>query len=410
VFTPGLTVCPVLPVRAAICAVIVIVWHTLGGLTLAALAEQEQPSSRPPIAPSEPPTREWDVGAFVDGAYATSFNSPATHLFRNRGTTPRVDELVVNMAAAFVRKSVSDSSRWGVELTGQTGQDARAFGFSATAPNIGGAGWLTHVGAANVSYLAPVGGGLTVQAGIFGSLIGYDSLYAKDNFSYSRPWGADYTPYLMLGMNTSCPFSEKVTGRFAVVNGYWHLAHANDVPSIAGQIAVKGTDRITVKQTILYGPHQSNTDLEFWRVLSDSLVERKGDQFTAAFEYQLGAETVNTAGRPHAVWMAAQLPLHWTVRRPWSITIRPEMAWDRDGRWIGAPQSVKAFTTSLEYRVPSQRTETIVRVEHRVDDSRGAGGGFFRSVDDVTNPNPLTPTQNLLTLAVILAFDASARE
>src|SRR5437879_5598250 len=115
----------------------------------------------------------------------------------------RVDELDLNMATAYLRKSPSEPSRFGVELTAQAGEDTKLFGFSATAPNIGGAGALLHLGPTNVSYLAPVGKGLTLQGGIFSSLIGYDSLYAKDNFAYTRPWGADYTPYLMLGVNAS---------------------------------------------------------------------------------------------------------------------------------------------------------------------------------------------------------------
>jgi hypothetical protein len=82
--------------------------------------------------------------------------------------------------------------------------------------------------------------------------------------------------------------------------------------------------------------------VEFWRVLSDSIIERKADPVTVAFEYQLGAERVAVAGQPLALWMAAQLPVHWTVRHPWGFTVRPELAWDRDGRWIGAPQTVVA--------------------------------------------------------------------
>ncbi len=278
------------------------------------------------------------------------------------------------------------------------------FGFSATAPNIAGAEWLTHLGPTNLSYAAPIGSGVTIQAGIFNSLIGYDSLYAKDNVSYTRPWGAEYTPYLMLGLNASYPFSNTLTGTVAVVNGYWHLAHANDVPSVVGQIAVKSGDQVTFKQTILYGPHQSDTSLEFWRVLSDSIVERKSEAVTVALEYQLGAEHLDVPGKPLALWTAAQLPLHWTVRPPWSVTLRPEVAWDRDGRWIGSPQSVVALTTTLEYRIPLGRTLTIMRLEHRIDSSHGDGGGFFTGGDTM-----LTPRQNLLTVAAIFTFDTPTR-
>src|SRR5262249_45261681 len=154
-------------------------------------------------------------------------NHPENHIFRSRGTAWHVDAVHLNMAAFYVRKKPTEESRWGGELTAQTGKDTQVFGFSATAPNIAGNRFLRHLGPATVSYLAPVGKGLTVQAGIFSSFIGYDSLYAKDNFNYTRPWGADFTPYLMMGVNASYPVSDKLTIAGFVVNGYWHLARAN---------------------------------------------------------------------------------------------------------------------------------------------------------------------------------------
>src|SRR5262249_32390289 len=161
-------------------------------------------------------------------------------------------------------------------------QDARIFAFSATAPNIDGADVLRHFGPLNVSYVAPIAKGLIIQGGIFNSLIGYDSLYAKDNFSYTRPWGADYTPYLMLGVNATYPATDKLTATIGVVNGYWHLAHANDTPSVAGQLAYRASDRVSIRQTGLYGSHQPKTDLVFWRFLSDTIVEHRAGRLTVA--------------------------------------------------------------------------------------------------------------------------------
>jgi hypothetical protein len=239
------------------------------------------------------------------------------------------------MTGAYLKKAPSETSRAGLELTVQEGHDSEIFGFSATAPNIGGADWLLHLGPTNASYLAPVGKGLTVQGGIFSSFIGYDGLYAKDNLNYTRQWTGDYTPYFMLGANASYPVTSRLTATAFVLNGYWHLAHANDVPSVGGQFAYKATDRVTVKETVLYGPHQTDTALRFWRFFSDSIVERKTDRVTAAFEYQIGTESVAPAGDPLALWMAAQAPLKWSIGGPWSVIVRPEFAWDRDGRWIG---------------------------------------------------------------------------
>lgn len=363
-------------------------------------------AAQEPVPQNSSTILEWQFGGFIDLAYLYDFNHPSNHIFRSRGTSWHVDDLYINMSAAYVKKKATESSRWGEELVIQSGKDDEIFGFSATAPNIGGSKWLRHLGLANVSYLAPAGKGLTFQGGIFGSLIGYDSLYAKDNFNYTRPWGADFTPYLMLGVNASYPFTDKLTGTFYVVNGYWHLANANNVPSSGTQLAYKVNEHVNVKETVLYGPHQSNTSLKFWRFLSDSIVEHRTDRHVVALEYHFSTERVDAADPFRAWWMAAQLPTHFVLRGPWSVSVRPEIAWDSDGRWTLAEQTVKALTTTLEYRAPYKWANAILRLEHRVDNSTGRQGGFFDDGEVSPGVPRLTPTQHLLIFGVILTLDS----
>ena len=368
--------------------------------------EMQSQAAAQSSAPEQAPKSLWKYSGFLDAGYLLDFNHPANHLFRDRGTTFRVDELDLNMAASGIKKDASHDSRWGMEFSVQGGKDSANFGFSATAPNVDGSDALRHFGAANVSYLAPLGNGLTIQGGLFGSLIGYDSLYAKDNFNYTRPWGADYTPYLMFGLNASYPFTKKITVTGFVINDYFHLAHPNNVPSFGGQLAYSATEHVNFKETLLYGSHQSNTSLEFWRFLSDSILEWKKNKFTTAFEYQIGTEKVNISGTPRALWMSAQLPFHRVIAGPWSATLRPEVAWDSDGRWTGSKQTIKAMTTTVEYRVPYWKTNTIARLEYRMDDSRGSGGGFFRGAQISPGLTALVPTQQLLAVGLIFTFES----
>lgn len=384
-----------------------------GALLVGALAGVAQAQPATDQQPAPPP--EWQYGAFVDGAYIEAPNDPANHLFRSRGTTWHLNNWYVNMAAAYAKKKPTEQSRWGAEIEVQEGKDDEIFGFSASAPNLQGSDFLRHLGLADVSYLAPVGKGLTIQGGIFASLIGYDSLYAKDNVNYTRPWGADFTPYLMLGVNAQYPVSDRLSVTGFVVNGYWHLADANSVPSVGGQVAYKRTPKDTLKQTVMWGPHQPDTSLKYWRLLTDTIVEHKTDPVTVAFEYTMSAEQLapgqtDSTGNPNALWISSQLPIRWNVHGPWSVAGRPEVAWDRDGRWTLSSQTVKAFTATVEYKVPykSPSLGTILRGEYRVDDSRGPQGGFFKG--DYLSPGVVgvTPTQHLFIVAAIFTFDSPA--
>jgi len=360
------------------------------------------------VAGAQPSMQEWTYGGFADVGYLFAPSDPLNQTFRSRGTTWHLNDPYLNMSAAYAKKKASEASRWGTEVMVQTGKDDEIFGFSATAPNMAGSDWLRHLGLANVSYLAPAGKGLAVQGGIFASLIGYDSLYAKDNFNYTRPWGADFTPYLMLGVNASYPFTDKLTTTFFLVNGYWHLANANGVPSSGVQFAYKATAQITIKETVMAGPHQDNTSTEFWRYIADTIVEYRTERVVTALNFDYSTERVDAASPLRASWFAAQLPVRWNVDGPWSVAVRPEFAHDSTGRWTLAEQDVTALTSTVEYRLPYKWAGAILRFEYRVDHSTGAQGGFYDDHEVSPGVIALRPTQHLFVFGAIFTFDTPA--
>jgi hypothetical protein len=391
-----------------------VLWSLVATSTTSVLAQEPaQPSGhnqgRPDDSRREPVPREpaWHYGGFVDLGYSLDFNFPQNHLFRNRSTTPRVNELDLNMAGVYVRKDATEESRWGMELMGHGGQDALNFPFGTNLPKVEGSDALRHFGRANVSYLAPVGNGLTLQAGLFNSFIGYESLYAKDNFNYTRAWIADYSPYLMFGANAQYNFDDKWSGVFFIINEYFHLQNANNLPSYGAQVAYKPNSSWLFKETVYYGPDQSDTSLEFWRFFSDSILEWKvNDDVTLAGEYQVGTQVMAIPGNPRFVYMGAAFPMRWHIFGPWSVALRPEIYYDPNGFQTGAEQLVRAVTTTAEYKFPYKWTNLIGRLEYRYDESTGSGGGFFKGNEIAPGVIGLTPAQHMLIFALIWTLDS----
>lgn len=386
------------PARARILA-LVLVWVAAG----ASLHAEETP------APGNrwTPPAGWHYGAYLDVSYPLNFNFPENHQWRNRQTVPRHNELAPNMALAYVRKDVSTDSRWGMELGLQGGYDSKDFAFLQGEQKVGSAGTLRHLHRANVSYLAPVGNGLAITGGLFNSLIGYESLYAKDNVNYTRSWLADNTPYMMFGVNARYPVNDRLTVTGFIVNSYFHLAHPNDAPSYGAQVHYKATSRLTVTETFYAGPEQQKTGTEFWRFYLNNIVEWKGDDLLLALSYDVGTETIaNRAGDPRAFVMGGNVVARWQFATQWAVGIRPEFYWDRNGRWTGSEQLVKAMTTTLEYALPYGWTTTRVRLEHRWDESTGMNGGFFRKGDIAPGVAGLTGSQHLVIVGLLWAFDS----
>ncbi len=360
-------------------------------------------------ADEPPPQSDWHYGGLLDLSYALNFNFPENHLWRSKGTTPRTNELDTNMVFGYLRKDPTTESRWGLELAGQAGYDTDAL---ATDPVPGrevpihGADTLRHIARANASYLVPVGNGLTITGGLFNSYIGYQSIYALKNLNYTRSYMADNAPYFLFGLQALYPVNEQVSLGFFVVNGYSYLSHPNDQPSYGTQIVWKPAPRLTFTENLYYGPDQSETALKFWRFFSDSILEWKGDQVTLAFAYDVGTENAaERPGHPRTFWTAAAFYAHWHVSGPWSVAVRPEFYWDRNGRITGSEQLLKAVTSTLEYRLSSAWRSAVIRLEHRYDESTGVDGGFFKRGEISPGVIGLTREQHLVLLSVITAFD-----
>jgi len=368
--------------------------------------EPVKPLSAPSGAP-ETAASDWHYGAYVDLSYIVNFNFPENHLWRSRGTTSRHNELAPNMGYVYVRKDAGEISRWGMEFGLQGGYDSKDFAYLQGEPKVDGADTWRHLHRANVSYLAPVGNGLTVTAGLFNSLIGYESLYAKDNNNYTRSWIADYTPYMMFGVNAKYPVNDRLTVAAFVINGYFHLSRPNDQPSYGAQWAYKITPRLTATQTVYWGPDQAKTSLEFWRLYGNHILEWKGDDLTLAASYDIGTESIaDQPGSPRTFVMGGNVVAKWHVSGPWSLAVRPEFYWDRNGRWTGQEQFVKAITSTVEYKLPYRWTTTIIRLEYRYDESTGVGGGFFKGSEISPGVIGLTPAQHLLLLGLLCSFDS----
>lgn len=360
-----------------------------------------------PITDKAVPSAGWRYGAYLDIGGIGNFNVPENGLWRSRTTASRHNQAAPNMVLAYVRKDASEASRWGMELGAQGGYDSVDFAFLQGESKVGGADVLRHVHRANASYLAPLGNGLTITAGLFNSLMGYESLYAKDNANYTRSWIADNTPYMMFGVNAAYPVNDRLTVTAFVINRYYHLAYTVAQPSYGGKWSYALTPRLTAMQTLYWGPDQTDASLEFWRLYGNHILEWKGDEVTVAASYDVGTENIaDQPGSPRAFVMGGNVMVKWHVAGPWSVALRPEFYWDRNGRWTGAEQFVKAITSTIEYKLPYRWTNTMLRVEHRYDESTGVGGGFFRRGEISSGVFGLAPSQHLVVFGLLCVFDS----
>lgn len=342
----------------------------------------------------------WQYGGTIDISYANAFQSGDELSWRSKATNMRLNSFAPNMGMIYLRKLVDENSRWGFEVGAQAGYDTD--GQVPAEQRISGYSILRYISRANVSYLAPVGKGLTLTAGLMNSFIGYESMFAKDNANYTRTWMADYSPYYLMGVGGQYPVSDSLNVGLYVLSDYDYLAYRNDQPKYASQFVWTLDQQWKLTQNLFAGPEQKNTDTRNWRYFSDTILQWSADDLTLATAYDVGTERLNDPEQTQTIWMASAIWSRWHIAGPWSAALRPEIYWDGDGRLTGSKQLIKAVTATVEYKIPLDLASVMLRTEYRFDDSSGKQGGFFRSRD---NASDLIGDQHLVLFSAVLAFD-----
>ncbi len=351
-------------------------------------------------AAKAPESKGWSYRFYLDSGYAIDANHPENGLWRSKSTTFEVDDPKVNMAMAYLRKDATPRSRWGIQLGVQGGVDTKKL-----APDddeaISNADFYRHLYRANMSYLFAAGNGLEVTGGLINSYIGYESYLAIENRNYTRGYITDNVPYFFFGAGASYPLDRNLNLAFYAVNGWNYLANPNDQPSWGLQLKYQASKEVTLTQNLYYGPDQEDSDLEFWRFFSDTILEWKRDPLQLAVAFDFGTEKqAAQPGNPRDNWIAGALWAGWHVGGPWHLALRSEFYQDPDGLITGAQQFIQAHTATLQYKFSAvEYNKTVVSLEYRFDRSTGSEGGFFKGSD-----NRLTPNQHLLILALMWSF------
>ena len=217
---------------------------------------------------------------------------------------------------------------------------------------------------------------------------------------------ADNSPYIMFGLQARYPVSDTVVVGLYAINAYSYLSHINDHLSYGTQVAWKLHPNLTFTENLYYGPDQTNRALEFWRFFSDSILEWQRNPVTLAVAYDIGTENAaEQPGHPRTFWTGAALFARWNVQGPWSVALRPEMYWDRNGRLTGSEQLLKAITATLEYQFVKAWTSALLRLEYRYDESTGQGGGFFKGGEIAPGVIGLARDQQLVIASIVCSFD-----
>jgi Putative beta-barrel porin-2, OmpL-like. bbp2 len=168
------------------------------------------------------------INVGLDTYYAYNFNHPIGRVNLLRAYDVLSNNFNLSQASVILDHppDVAAGRRWGGRLDLQFGQATDTLQGNPSnepRPDI-----YRNIFQAYGTYIVPVGKGLNVDFGKWGSSLGIEGNYTKDQMNYSRSYWFNFLPFYHMGFRTSYP----VNDRFAL--NYWLINGTNQVEATNG--------------------------------------------------------------------------------------------------------------------------------------------------------------------------------
>jgi hypothetical protein len=331
-----------------------------------------------------------EFSGLVDAYYTYNFNEPATGAFTPlRNFDVKHNQFSVSLLEFAMAKPAVADDRVGFRFDLQYGQTARIFNADPLDDNN-----LINVQQAYVSYLAPVGSGLTFEVGKFVTPIGMEPTEANLNNNYSRAFLYALGPYYHVGARASYAVNSKVTLGAMLVNGWNATGDNNSGKTVGASATIVPNSKVTIIQNVLFGPEQTD-NTEDKRTYSDTnLVVTVNDKVTTGLNYVYSNEST---GGDEADWQGIALYFRGQVTKSFALAPRFEYFNDsKAGFASGAAQKLKEFTLTGEIKHPQG---LIFRAEYRRD---------WSDIDFFQKNGSFVNNQNTFTVAFIVPFTSKS--
>jgi hypothetical protein len=238
------------------------------------------PAPAPP-APKSILPKGWEpsysVGGYVEAGYTYAFEKPSNGIINERGFDNRHNTFTIQNAVIDAQGKLGGLSARVALQVGRTPDTyymgEPSYAGSSSVPPSTPSSWR-FVQQAYAGYKFPVANGLTLDAGIFLSPIGLETMAAKDDWNYSRSNLFFALPFYHTGVRLTLDVTERTSFMLMVTNGYNSVVDNNAGKSVMSQFTYKIPDKLVLGLLYMGGPERPSGAPEGqpWRHLVDGYV------------------------------------------------------------------------------------------------------------------------------------------
>ncbi|MEW6324847.1 MAG: porin [Nitrospirota bacterium] len=367
------------------------VWMMIGGW-LVALGTMVSPAQAVSLGDSG-----IDISGFVDVYYNYAFEDPGQAALAElpiRAFDAEANEFSLSLAELVIQKAPAPVG-FRVDLDyGPTTDLVHVF-----EPG-GGIEVQKHIQQAYLTYVAPLGKGLTIDAGKFVTHMGLEVIESKDNWNYTR--GILFTwaiPFYHAGVRVGYPVADGVTVTLLAVNGWNNVDENNFGKTFGGQLIVTAIPKVTFIQNVISGPEVSGHVRR--DVFDTVLILNATDKVSLALNFDYGQDDAAGFTAGDSSWYGVAGYGRVALTDAAAVAVRGEWFKDTDGFATGfllpipGPQTLAEVTVTGEIKLGGG---LLTRLEYRHDWSNKGAGPFIGKNGAPAN------NQDTITLGAVYTF------
>ncbi len=189
---------------------------------------------------------------YVEASYTQNFNNPKDGVNQHRSFDGDANSFRPNMTQIVLEKAAKAGGtmkdRAGFRVKLNVGEDAKFTGGNSGSDEF-------DFQETYIQYIAPIGNGLTFQAGRMNTLIGYEVIESplNPNFSRSFLFGMG-EPFTVTGLRASYDFNDKVSFAISAINSFTGAtADDNNSKSVEALLSYAPLDNVGVSLFAFWG-------------------------------------------------------------------------------------------------------------------------------------------------------------
>jgi len=258
------------------------------------------------------------IGGLIDTYYGYDFNKPVTSDRAYCVSSPRHNEININLAYIEVQY-INERVR---------GRLVPGFGTYINSNYANEKGTLKNLIEANVGVRLSKKRDIWVDAGVFGSPYTNETAISKDHLMYTRSFSPEYTPYYLAGVKISSPIGKKLKAYAYIINGWQVINDVNNPLSVGTQLEYRPNDKLLINWDTYIGDEYSVQTPDYkTRYFTDVYaIYNSGKRFSLTSCAYIGLQdkkdTLGNRSQPY--WWQANVIGNWKFNKSISLSGRLE--------------------------------------------------------------------------------------